>query len=78
MFDYNGDQSKYKFNIKSVLTEELDMTNVQVLVLNTFFFLYSLFFTLYVMALVILCNTVNRIGLSLFHTQTVCESNQPA
>lgn len=31
-----------------------------------------------VMALVKLCNTVNRIGVSLFHTQTVCESNQPA
>lgn len=29
-------------------------------------------------ALVGLCNTVNRIGVSLFHTQTGCESNQPA
>lgn len=31
-----------------------------------------------IVALVKLCNTVNRIRVGLFHTQTVCESNQPA
>lgn len=31
-----------------------------------------------VTALVNLCNTVNRVGVSLFHSKTVCESNQPA
>lgn len=40
------------------------------------FFKHTSFYS-YVTALVKLCNTVNRIGFSLF-TQTVCESNQPA
>lgn len=51
-----------------------DRTNVHFFVFNTFFpSFYS-----NVEALVRLCNTVSRIGVSLFHTQTVCESNQPA
>lgn len=62
------------------------MTNVQFIFFKHIFRVYFFFFLFLsdtffysnVTALVKLCNTVNRIGVGLFHTQTVCESNQPA
>lgn len=83
-FDYKVTKAaREKFNTSADNTAvRLLRTNVVLLFLikerkkNT----DSPFFNVNTTALVNLCNTVNRIrvGLFVFHTQTVCESNQPA